>query len=135
MAGQTKPAYKEAKEMLSKTRTTIITLVASAGFVVAAVAPAASQAQWHNYCVAGHCTEHKNFTLGGVEPCQAIKANYEKASGSLSDAKTAKEKEEAEGQVHLSEIASFEWGCDIAARKSSTPLEATKATLSPLRAL
>jgi hypothetical protein len=38
----------------------------------------------------------------------------------LSEAKTAKGKEEAEGQVHLSEIASFEWGCDVAVHTSPT---------------
>jgi hypothetical protein len=122
--------------MLTKARTTIITLVASAGCAVAAVMPAASQAQWHTICMAGHCIEHKNFTLGGVEPCQAIKANYDKASGALSEAKTKQEKEEAEGQVHLSEIASFEWGCDVAARKAPTAvLGGTTAILLPSRAL
>lgn len=124
--------------MLSKTRITIVTLVASAGFAAASVAPAVSQAQWHNYCVAGHCVTHKNFTNGGVDPCTGANANYNKAYEALLEAiQTKKEQadkvhpemtqaeaqqqiEEAEAQVHLASIAGFEWGCDIAAHPSRT---------------
>ena len=63
----------------TKIRTIIIGLVASTGFAVAAAVPAASQAQWHNYCVAGHCTTHQNFTIGGKEPCEVIQSNYNNA--------------------------------------------------------
>lgn len=126
--------------MLSKTRTTIITLVASASFVVASMAPAVSQAQWHTYCVSGHCITHKNFTSGGVNPCAGTTANYNKAYEALLEAiQTKKEQadkvhpemtqaeaqtkiEEAEAQVHLASIAAFEWGCDVAAHTSPTSI-------------
>ena len=130
--------------MLStKIRTTIIALVASASFVVAAVAPAVSQAQWHTYCVSGHCITHTNYTSGGVSPCDGINANYNKAYEALLDAiQTKKEQadkvhpemtqaeaqaqiEEAEAQVHLASIAAFEWGCDVAVHTSPTPVVVT----------
>jgi hypothetical protein len=122
--------------MLSKTRTTIITVVALASIAVVAVAPAVSQAQWHTLCSAGHCTTHKNFTIGGVDPCVGANANYGKAyEGLLEAIQTKKEEadkvhpemtqaeaqaeiEEAEAQVHLASIAAFEWGCDVAAHTS-----------------
>src|SRR5437588_476451 len=70
MVAQTKPAHEEASDMFStKIRTIIIGLVASAGFAVASAVPAVSQAQWHNYCVAGHCTEHANYTY--QNPCNS----------------------------------------------------------------
>ena len=148
--------------MLSKTRTTIITLVASASFAVASVAPAVSQAQWHTYCVSGHCITHKNFTSGGVNPCVGTNANYNKAYEAVLEAiQTKKEQadkvhpemtqaeaqakiEEDEAQVHLASIAAFEWGCDVAAHTSPTsvvvaPVGAIKGasqkgrTLPPLR--
>jgi Skp family chaperone for outer membrane proteins len=114
--------------MLStKTRTTIIALVAASSFAVASVAPAVSQAQWHTYCVSGHCITHSNFTRGGADPCVGINANYNKAYEALLEAiQTKKEQadkvhpemtqaeaqakiEEAEAQVHLASIAAFEW--------------------------
>jgi hypothetical protein len=123
--------------MLStKIRTTVVGLVASAGFLVASVAPAVSQAQWHTYCVSGHCITHTNFTSGGVEACPGINANYNKAyEGLLEAIQTKKEQadkvhpeitqaeaqvkiEEAEAQVHLASIAAFEWGCDVAVHTS-----------------
>jgi hypothetical protein len=122
--------------MLSQTRTSIIILVASASFAVAAVAPAVSQAQWHTYCVSGHCITHTNFTPGN--PCVGVNANYTKAYEALLEAiQTKKEQadkvqpemtqaeaqakiEEAEAQVHLASIAAFEWGCDVAVQTSPT---------------
>jgi hypothetical protein len=137
MVGQTKPAHKEATEMLStKIRTAIIALVASAG--VASAAPAVSQAQWHTYCVAGHCITHSNFTSG--DPCVGINGNYNKDYETLlEDIQTKKEQadkvhpemtqaeaqakiEEAEAQVHLDSIAAFEWGCSVAVHTSPTPV-------------
>jgi hypothetical protein len=122
--------------MLSNTRTIIVTLVASASFAVASVTPAVSQAQWHTYCVGGHCITHKNFTSGGVDPCVGANANYNKAYEALLEAIQGKKEqankvnpemtpaeaqaeiEEAEAQVHLAGIAAFEWGCEIAAHGS-----------------
>jgi hypothetical protein len=120
----------------SKIRTGVIALVASASFGVAAVVPAVSQAQWHTYCVSGHCITHTNYTSG--DPCAGIGANYNKAYEVLLEAiQTKKEQadkvqpemtqaeaqakiEEAEAQVHLASIAAFEWGCDVAVHTSPT---------------
>jgi hypothetical protein len=44
MVAQTKPLLKEANEMLSKTRTTMITLVAAFSFAGAAIVPTVSEA-------------------------------------------------------------------------------------------
>ena len=50
--------------MLStKIRTTVVGLVASAGFPVASVAPAVSQAQWHTYCVVRALHQHTQTSL------------------------------------------------------------------------
>jgi hypothetical protein len=124
----------------TKIRTSIIALVASASFAVAGVAPAVSQAQWHTYCVSGHCITHTNYTSGGVSPCGGINANYSKAYEALLEAIQTKVEqadkvqpemtqaeaqakiEEAEAQVHLASIAAFEWGCDVAAHTSPTPV-------------
>jgi lipocalin len=120
----------------TKIRTSIIALVATASFAVAAVAPAVSQAQWHTYCVSGHCITHANFTSG--DPCVGITANYNKAyEGLLEAIQTKKEQadkvqpemtqaeaqakiEEAEAQVHLDSIAAFEWGCSVAVHTAPT---------------
>jgi len=129
--------------MLSKTRTATITLVAALSFAGASLIPTVAQAQWHSYCVAGHCVTHSNFTTGGVDPCVGINANYNKAyEALLEDIQTKKEQadkvhpemtqaeaqaqiEEAEAQVHLASIAAFEWGCDVAAHTSPTSAVAT----------
>jgi hypothetical protein len=137
----------------TKVRTAIVALVASASSGVAALAPAVSQAQWHNYCVAGHCTTHQNFTIGGKEPCEVIKANYEKAydgllqalepravlvngpSGPQVEAERAHQIEEEEGRVREAEREAFTWGCDVAARTSaSSAAHGTTAIPAPLRA-
>jgi len=123
----------------TKIRIAVIPLVAVLSFTGASLLPNAAQAQWHTICTAGHCTTHKNFTIGGVSPCSAIGANYGKAYEGLLEALQAEKElpdkvhpemtpaeaqadvEEAEAQVHSASIASFEWGCDIAAQAMSTP--------------
>jgi len=125
--------------MLStKIRITITTLVASAGVGVAALAPAASQAQWHNYCVNGHCTTHQNFTIGGKSPCEVIQGSYNTAYDGLLNAidekplsiggpspaeaeqERAKEIAEAEARVREAEREAFTWGCQLALKASPT---------------
>jgi hypothetical protein len=125
--------------MLSrKLRTLIVASVATFSFAAASIVPAVSQAQWHTYCVSGQCTTHKNFTIGGVEPCVGINGNYDKAYEGLLEAIQNKQDqadkvhpemtqaeaqakvEEAEAQVHLASVAAFEWGCDVALRSSPT---------------
>jgi hypothetical protein len=122
----------------AKIRTSIIALVASASFAVAGMAPAVSQAQWHTYCVSGHCITHTNYTSGGVSPCEGINSNYNKAYEGLLEAIQTKIEqadkvqpemtqaeaqakiEQAEAQVHLASIAAFEWGCDVAVHTAPT---------------
>ena len=129
-------------------RTTIIVLVASASCAVAALVPAVSQAQWHNYCVAGHCITHANYTIGG---CEAIKANYNNAyegllvaieprsvlvngpSGPQVEEERAHQIEEEEARVREAERAAFESGCPVvAARIAPTSGQVVTAT-SPSR--
>jgi hypothetical protein len=133
----------------TKIRASIIGVVASLGFAAASVVPAVSQAQWHTYCVAGHCITHSNYTIGGVEPCVGITSNYNKAYESLLEAIQTKNElpnqvhpemtqaeaqakvEEDEAQVHLASIAAFEWGCSVAAHTSPTSgVAAVQGTLA-----
>ena len=124
----------------AKIRIATVALVASTSLAGTSALPAVSQAQWHTYCVSGHCTTHQNFTLGGQSPCTTITSGYNKAYESLLDAiQNEKEQadkvhpemtqaeaqakvEEAEAQVHLASIAAFEWGCDVAAHTSAHSL-------------
>jgi hypothetical protein len=140
----------------TKIRTTVIALVATLSFAGASLVPTVAQAQWHTYCTSGHCITHTNFTIGGVSPCTAIDANYNKAYDGLLEAlQTEKELpdkvhpemtqaeaqagvEAAEGQVHLASIASFEWGCSVTSQAASTPVVkvpvgATSASKTNLR--
>lgn len=125
----------------TKIRIAVTGLVASAGLAVAAAAPAASQAQWHTYCVAGHCTTHQNFSVGGKSPCEAIQSNYNGAYDGLLNAldeknlyiggpsptqaeeERAKEVAEAEGRVREAEREAFTWGCQLA--RSAPPAQPT----------
>ena len=138
--------------MLStRLRTLIVASVATFSFAAASVVPAVSQAQWHTYCVSGQCTTHKNFTIGGVEPCVGINGNYDKAYEGLLEAIQNKKDqadkvhpemtqaeaqakvEEAEAQVHLASVAAFEWGCDVALRHTPpTSVVVAKGTSKPL---
>jgi hypothetical protein len=121
--------------MLStKIRTTAIVLVASAGFAIASVAPAVSQAQWHTLVVGGHVITHNNFTEGGVTPCVRINGQLGKAQQAVGDytewksrhdageATATKELENAEAEVIRASGEAFEYGCDVAmaARSSRT---------------
>jgi len=121
-----------------KIRTIIIGLVASAGFALAAAVPAVSQAQWHNYCIAGHCTTHANYTY--ADPCTSGTA----AAASTTEAQKAKKKkkkkeeEEKEGEVHQGEVEKTFYGCDSVAPPTSGGSEGTSTgttTVSPVRIL
>jgi hypothetical protein len=130
----------------TKLRTLIIALVASSGFAAAAVAPAVSQAQWHNYCVAGHCVEHKNFTEGGKSLCEGVKTNYNNAYDGLLSAMeptnlyiggpsvTQTEQERAaqiaeeEARVREAERAAFESGCELGSVSGSAAAQTTSTS-------
>jgi len=130
--------------MLStKIRTTIITLVASASFAAASVAPTVSQAQWHTIVVGGHVITHGNFTEGGVSPCVRINEQLGKAQGAVGDytewkerhnageATATKELENAEAEVNRASGEAFEYGCDVAmAVRSSQRTTPQTATMS-----
>jgi hypothetical protein len=113
----------------TKIRTTIIALVASAGFVGATVAPAVSQAQWHTIVVGGHIITHGNYTEGGVSPCTRISGQLNSAENLVGDDEDWKEVkgigkaglENAKKDLEANEAAvlrarqeAFEYGCDIA---------------------
>lgn len=140
--------------MLSnKVRISVTTLVASAGFGVAALAPAASQAQWHNYCVAGHCVTHQNFTIGGKEPCEAIQSNYNNAYEGLlntiderplyiggptvaqTEQERAQDIAEAEGRVREAEREAFTWGCSLALKAPPTQPTSPAQTVTAVSAM
>jgi hypothetical protein len=118
----------------TKTRTALTTLFATLALALAAVAPAASQAQWHHLMVGGHMVTHENFTEGGVSPCTRIEKELGKAEGAVGDYKEKVEKhdageeaakegqQQAEGEVVRTSGEAFEYGCDTtAAAKSSHP--------------
>jgi hypothetical protein len=110
-----------------KIRTAVISVLAALSFLAAAVAPTASQAQWHTIVVGGHVITHGNFTEGGVSPCTRIEGELGKAQEHVGDYKewigrhdageaTAKEElERAEGDYNRASGEAFEYGCDPAA--------------------
>lgn len=121
----------------SKIRTAAVTVLAASSVGAAALVPTAAEAQWHNYCVAGHCITHTNYTYGN--PCGGYNKAYEGLLEALQSQKelantvnpqltqgeggateAQKKVEEAEAAVHAAEIASFEWGCAAAAHTSPT---------------
>jgi hypothetical protein len=51
--------------LIAKSRVALTTIAASAAIAVAGIVPAASQAQYHNYCTGGTCYTHSNYNLGG----------------------------------------------------------------------
>jgi hypothetical protein len=138
---------------ITKTRITVTTIVASAGFAVAALAPAASQAQWHTYCVAGHCTTHQNYTIGGKAPCEAIQNNYNNAYDGLlntldeknlyiggptpkqAEEQMATEAAEWEGRVREAEREAFTWGCQLARKAAPTQPTSPVVTSTPVTSL
>jgi len=109
-----------------KIRTTTIALIASLSLAGAAIAPAASQAQWHTIVVGGHIITHGNFTQGGVSPCTRISGELEKSTSQVGDYKEWIERHDAGEATAKSELANaeaavnrargeaFEYGCDVA---------------------
>ena len=107
----------------TKTRNTIVALAAWTTVAAASIAPGAAQAQWHNYCVAGHCITHQNFTIGGVSPCTGINECLGAAESAVGDDKEWKERHDAgegtatkelennEAEVARARGEAFEYGC------------------------
>ncbi len=113
----------------TKTRNSIIALVASAGFAGAAIVPAASQAQWHTIVVGGQVITHGNYTEGGVSPCTRISGQLNSAENLVGDdhdwgevkgigqagkENATKDLEANEAAVLRARQEAFENGCDIA---------------------
>jgi hypothetical protein len=97
--------------IITKSRTALITLVASAGFAVAGITPAASQAQWHNYCTAGHCITHSNYTLQGQHVCGPADITGTNPKSGLDDATKPAAGEDTDAQAEQNQITQFEGGC------------------------
>jgi hypothetical protein len=109
-----------------KIRTSVIALATSLSLAGAAIAPAASQAQWHTLVVGGHIITHGNFTQGGVSPCTRISGELEKATSQVGDYKEWIGRHDAGEATAIEELANaeaavvrargeaFEYGCDVA---------------------
>ena len=113
----------------TKIRTSILALVVTAGLTGAAIAPAASQAQWHTIVVGGQVITHSNFTEGGVSPCTRIGGQLGSAKNLVGDdhdwlelkgiskagqENATKDLESNEAAVLRAEQEAFEYGCDSA---------------------
>jgi hypothetical protein len=137
----------------TKISTALISLIAALSIAGPSLVPSAAQAQYHNYCVGGHCFTHTNFTIGGQSPCTAIGGSYDKAYGGLLEALQNQKElptqvhpkmtpaeaqaavEDAEAQLHLASIASFEWGCSITSQAASVPgVKVPVGLVGPLKA-
>jgi hypothetical protein len=115
-----------------KTRCALVATIASAGFAVASVSPAVSQAQWHTICYSGHCTTHSNYTIAGQSPCTSLNSQYSSDYSAYLDAlqnqkeqalmvdptetpaQTQADVDAAEAQVAADQRAAFMWGCTLA---------------------
>jgi hypothetical protein len=129
---------------LTKTRTTLLTLVVAATMAIAALAPAVSQAQYHNYCVAGHCVTHANYTYGN--PCTAksaaiviteeeaekIKFEAEQERKKEEEERKKQKGEEKEGEVHQGEIEKAFYGCGVAVTRGSKEVTPPPTKISPV---
>ncbi len=97
--------------IITKTRAAIIALATWAGFAAAGIAPATSQAQWHNYCVAGHCITHANYTLQGQHQCGPADVTGTNPTSGLADATKPVTDEDIAAQAEQDQITQFEGGC------------------------
>ena len=114
-----------------KTRCALVAAIASAGFAVASVSPAVSQAQWHTICYSGHCITHTNYTIGGQSPCASLGSQYNSdysayldalenqkeqalmVDPTMTPAQTQAAVDDAEAQVAADQRAAFMWGCQL----------------------
>jgi hypothetical protein len=96
---------------IAKRRAALLALVTSAGLAAAGIAPAASQAQWHNYCTAGHCITHSNYTLEGQHACGPADITGTNPTSGLDDATKPADGEAAAAQAEQNQITQFWGGC------------------------
>jgi hypothetical protein len=110
-----------------KIRSSIIALIATAGFAGTAAVPAVSQAQWHTIVVGGQIITHGNYTEGGVSPCTRISGELGSAENLVGDdhdwqelkgigqagsENASKDLESNEAAVLRAQQEAFEYGCD-----------------------
>jgi hypothetical protein len=110
-------------------RSSVVALIATAGFAGSAVVPAVSQAQWHTIVVGGQVFTHANFTEGGVSPCTRIGEQLGAAENLVGDdhdwgelkgisraglENATKDLEANEAAVLRAQQEAFEYGCDNA---------------------
>jgi hypothetical protein len=95
----------------TKFRTAVVALATFAGLAAAGVAPTVSQAQWHNYCTAGHCVTHTNYVIQGQHPCGPADVSGTNPTSGLSDASKPITDEEKAAQAEQDQLTQFEGGC------------------------
>ena len=96
---------------IPKCRAALLTILTSAGLAAAGIAPAASQAQWHNYCTAGHCITHSNYTIEGQHPCGPADVTGTNPSSGLDDATKPIDAEGTAALAEQNQITQFWGGC------------------------
>lgn len=97
---------------ITNSRAVLTTLAASAAFAAGAIAPAASQAQYHNYCTGGSCYTHSNYNLGGGQhACGPSDIEGTNPKSGLSDAFDPVTKEDRDAAAEQSQINQFEGVC------------------------
>jgi hypothetical protein len=96
---------------IAKSRAALLALMTSAGLAAAGMAPAASQAQWHNYCTAGHCITHSNYTIEGQHACGPADITGTNPTSGLDDATKPADGEASAAQAEQNQITQFMGGC------------------------
>lgn len=93
---------------ITKGRTALITLAASASLGIAAIMPAASQTQWHTYGTAGTCITHSNYAISGVHACGPADIAFPTGQ---EDATKPAPGEDSDAQAVQNQITQLEGGC------------------------
>jgi hypothetical protein len=96
---------------ITKSRTALITLVASASFAIAGIAPAVSQAQWHTICSGGACITHANYQLAGQHACGPADVEGTNPKGGLDGATQPAAGEASDAQAVQAQLNAFEGVC------------------------
>lgn len=97
--------------MFTNSRAALIAAAATIATVAGALVPSVSQAQYHNYCVAGGCFTHSNYKIEGLHACgpsDVMGGNPKTGSASWSEPIS---KEEKDAQAEQEQLYKFEGAC------------------------